>query len=312
VKSRTVFFGTPAFAVPALDVLAEYTDVAAVVCQPDKPQGRGLTLQAPPVKQVAIARGIPCMQPTKLRTGEFSAWLRSLEVELAVVVAYGRILPQDVLDAPKRGCVNLHASLLPAYRGAAPIAWSVWNDDAVTGVTLMQLDAGMDTGPMLAHTNVQIAPNDTTQSLSEKLAVAGAMLLKTQLDAVLAGALTPEAQDHARATLAPMLAKSHGLLDFRRTARELAAQVRATQPWPVAHAHLRGKRLAIHEALALPGAGVAGTIVQADKSALLVATGTGLLQLLRVQPDGKRVMTAAEWLAGRGAQAGDVFEPAGV
>ena len=216
---RAVFFGTPHFAVPCLDALAEIAEVAAVVCQPDRPQGRGLELQAPPVKVRATELGIVVHQPTKLRTGEFAAWLREQKADVALVVAYGRILPKDVLDAPRLNCVNVHASLLPRLRGAAPITWAVVRGEPETGITLMQMDEGMDTGAMLEQLKTPIDPEETAGELSERLAAMGALAVRKGLPKFVAGGYTPIAQDHAAHTVAPILKKEDGRIDWTKDAR---------------------------------------------------------------------------------------------
>ena len=199
------FFGTPQFAVPCLEALVEIAEVIAVVCQPDRPQGRGLELTAPPVKKRALELGLNVVQPTKLRTGEFAQWLREQNVDVALVVAYGRILPKEVLEAPRLGCVNVHASLLPKLRGAAPITWAVVRGEPETGVTLMQMDEGMDTGAMLEQFATPITDEETAGELSERLSAIGALATRKGLPTYVAGGYTPISQDHAKATMAPML-----------------------------------------------------------------------------------------------------------
>ena len=308
-----VFMGTPQFAVPCLDALVEIADVKAVVCQPDKPQGRGLELTAPPVKQRAMALGLTVEQPTKLRTGEFARWLRELAVDVALVVAYGRILPKDVLEAPRLGCVNVHASLLPKYRGAAPITWAVVNGEPETGITLMQMDEGMDTGPMLERFATSVLPEETAGELSERLSALGALAVRKGLPRAVAGEYTPIGQDHAHATLAPMLEKEHGRMDFAKAARSVHDHVRGMSPWPGAFTTARGKKLKVlaarvTDAPATAGASAApGTVVLADKSRVVVACAERALELLRVQLEGKKAITAGEWFVGRGIAEGDVL-----
>src|SRR5262245_55562994 len=229
---RAVFFGTPQFAVPCLDALAEIADVVAVVCQPDKPQGRGLELQEPPVKERALAMGADVLQPTKLKNGEVAAWLRDLKVDVALVVAYGRILPKDVLEAPRLGCINVHASLLPKYRGAAPITWAVVRGEPETGVTLMKMDEGMDTGEMLERFPTEIVEDETAGELSERLSALGALAVRKGLPRYVSGGYAPTAQDHARATVAPILKKEDGRIDFKSPARSVHDHVRGMSPWP--------------------------------------------------------------------------------
>jgi methionyl-tRNA formyltransferase len=309
---RAVFFGTPQFAVPCLDALMEIADVIGVVCQPDKPQGRGLELMAPPVKQRAIELGLTVVQPTKLRTGEFAAWLREQQVDVALVVAYGRILPKDVLDAPRLGCVNVHASLLPKYRGAAPITWAVVRGEPETGITLMQMDEGMDTGAMLEQLTTTIGPDETAGELSERLSALGALAVRKGLPKYIAGGYTPTAQDHSKATVAPILKKEDGRVDFSRPARAVHDHVRGMSPWPGAFTTSRGKGLKVHTTRVtdLPSSAAhaaPGTVVLADKSRVIAACGERAIELCRVQLEGKKAISASDWFAGRGVAEGDVL-----
>jgi methionyl-tRNA formyltransferase len=309
-RFRALFFGSPAFAVPSLDALAAIADVAAVVCQPDKPAGRGLTLAPPATKVRATELGLPVVQPTKLRTGEFGAWVRAQAVDVALVVAYGRILPKDVLEGPRLGCVNVHASLLPSYRGAAPITWAVVHGETESGVTLMKLDEGMDTGPTFARAVTPIGPDETAGELGERLARIGAEAVTAWLPRYVAGECTLEAQDGAKATMAPMLEKEHGRIDWAKPARAVHDHVRGMNPWPGAFTTARGKALKIHTTRVVNGtaAGAApGQVVVADKSRVLVACGEGCVDLVSVQLEGKRRMTGTEWVMGRGIAEGDVL-----
>jgi methionyl-tRNA formyltransferase len=314
---RTLFFGTPAFAVPSLDALADMTDVVGVVCQPDKPTGRGLVSARPPVKARALERGLTVVQPTKLRTGEFAAWVRDRSADVAVVVAYGRILPRDVLDATRLGFVNVHASLLPKYRGAAPITWAVVNGEPETGVTLMLLDEGMDTGDMLDVAHLAIGRDETAGELSERLSTLGAELVRTRLAAFANGELPRVPQDHAGATVARLLEKTDGRLDWTAPARSIHDRVRGMSPWPGAFTRLRDRTLKVH-ATACDGltrlegatASRAGTVVVADKSRVLVACGPDgreTLEILRVQLEGKKPVSAGEWVSGRGVREHDIL-----
>ena len=244
---RAIFFGSPEFAVPCLDALTEVADVALVVSQPDRPAGRGLALRPPPVKVRAEALGLPVIQPSKVRTVAFAETLARCEADVGVVVAYGRILPRRVLDAPRRGCVNVHASLLPRWRGAAPIHYAVWHGDAETGVTLMEVDDGMDEGAIIATERTAIGPNETTGELSERLAVLGAELLRAELPAYVAGERVATPQDDARATYAALLDKSAGEVDWARDAHAIHDQVRGLHPWPGAFTTLDGATIKLHE-----------------------------------------------------------------
>jgi methionyl-tRNA formyltransferase len=294
-KFRAAFFGSPAFAIPSLDALAPIADVVAVVCQPDKPAGRGLTLTPPPVKVRATELGIPVVQPTKLRTGEFAEWLRAQRVEVALVVAYGRILPRDVLDAPRLGCVNVHASLLPKYRGAAPITWAVVNGEAESGVTLMKLDEGMDTGPTFARVTTPVDPDETAGTMGERLARLGGDAVTEWLPRYVAGDYALVEQDHAAATIAPMLKKEDGRIDWALPATRVHDHVRGMSPWPGAFTSARGRPLKVH-ATRVFGAGHhaagPGQVVLADKSHVVVSCGGGTVELVTVQPEGKRAIRA--------------------
>lgn len=294
---RIVFMGTPDFAVPCLQrLLEDGHEVPAVFTQPDKPVGRHAVLTPPPVKQLALSHGIPVYQPTKMRDGTAAALLRELAPDCLVVVAYGRILPQEILDVPPRGCVNIHGSLLPRYRGAAPIQWSVIRGETVTGVTSMFMDAGMDTGDIIDTLTTPIGENETAGELFERLAPLGARLLSTTLAAIADGTVTRRPQNDAEATMAPMLEKAMGRLDLTRPARELHNQVRGMNPWPGAFCTAGGKTLKIHETRVAAGSGVPGTLLCADP--VTVACGEGALQLVTVQPEGKPRMAAKAWLRG--------------
>jgi methionyl-tRNA formyltransferase len=296
--------------VPSLEALHAIADVVGVVCQPDKPAGRGLALTPPAVKVRAAELGLPVVQPTKLRTGEFGAWVRERSAEVALVAAYGRILPTDVLEGPRLGCVNVHASLLPRYRGAAPIAWAVVNGETETGITLMKLDAGMDTGPTFARVVTPIGPDETAGELSERLARIGADAVRARLPEYVLGGCTLEAQDDALATMAPMLQKSDGAIAWSESARRVHDRVRGMNPWPGGHTTARGRTLKVHSTRVLDAShsgAAAGQVVVADKSRVLVACGSGCVELLVVQLEGKRAMRATEWAAGRGVAEGDVL-----
>ncbi len=313
-RFRAIFFGSPAFAVPSLVALESMADVAAVVCQPDRPAGRGLALTAPATKIRAMELGVPVVQPTKLRTGEFAEWVRAQHADVALVVAYGRILPAEVLAAPRLGCVNVHASLLPRYRGAAPVTWAVVHGDADTGVTMMKLDEGMDTGPTFARMSTPIGPDETGGGLGERLALIGAEAVLEWLPRYVAGAFSLERQDDSIATLAPILKKEDGRMNFAAHARQVHDHVRGMSPWPGAYTTARGRTLKVHSTRVVarlatdePTARRPGEVVLADKSRLLVACGEGTLELETVQPEGKRAMRAAEWLMGRGVAEGDTL-----
>jgi len=278
---RILFYGTPAFALPTLRALLDRHTVVAVVTQPDRPAGRGQRLQPSPVKQLAAARGLPVLQPPRLREPGWAERLRALEPEVAVVVAFGQILPRPILDVPARGSINAHASLLPRYRGAAPIAWAIIRGERETGITTFLMDEGMDTGPTLLRRAIPIGADETAGELAARLAELGAEVLLETLDRL--PTLTPAPQDHAAATLAPRLRKEDGRLDWTRPAGELAARIRAVNPWPGASTTTPVGRLLIWRARAVPGTGEPGVLSVRD-GLRCVGTGEGLLQPVEVQP----------------------------
>lgn len=294
VSMRIVFAGTPEFAVPTLRaLLAGAHPVVAVYTQPDRPAGRGRRLRASPVKEVALAHDIPVEQPLTLKTPEAQTALAAYRPDLLVVVAYGLILPQAVLDLPTRGCVNVHASLLPRWRGAAPIQRAILAGDRETGVTLMRMEAGLDTGPMLAKAACPIGPSDTAADLHDRLAAMGGDLLAASLEALFAGTLREERQDDALATYAAKLDKAEAELDWRRPAAELLRRVNAFNPWPVAQTGLRDQVLRVWRAERIAGSGDPGNILRAGRDGVDVACGEDCLRLLEVQlPGGRRIAAA--------------------
>jgi methionyl-tRNA formyltransferase len=312
-RPRAIFFGTPAFAVPTLEALLEIAEVPLVITQPDRPAGRGMKLTPPPVKVVAQARGIEVLQPTKVRDGELAARMVAEAADVGVVVAYGRILPTAVLEAPRLGCVNVHASLLPRWRGAAPIQWAIAEGDAETGVCLMQMDDGMDTGAVLTSARTPIGADETAAELSERLSAMGADLLRRELPRFIAGGLVPSAQDHERATMAPLLTKEDGRLHFAWTAQRVHDRTRAMNPWPGAHTALDGRRVKIHRTKVLTREGrneAPGTVTIADRNGICVACGEGQITLLELQLEGKRRVDAAAFIAGHGGLVGERFDGA--
>jgi methionyl-tRNA formyltransferase len=296
--TRLVFMGTPDFAVPSLRALAQHHSVVGVVTQPDRPAGRGQKLIESPVKQCARGAGLPVIQPGKLREPEAMAQLRAWSPDLIVVAAFGQILKPALLDLPPHGCVNVHASLLPRHRGAAPIAAAILAGDAETGVTIMQMDVGLDTGPMLAQRAEPIRPDDTTASLTERLAHIGAELLIETLPGYLAGALEPQAQDDALATYAPQLKKEDGHLNFTQPAEELERRVRAFTPWPGAFALWEGQSLKLLRAVPIRGSQAAPGLVFQHPHGPAVGCGAGALRLIEIQPAGKKPMLAADFARG--------------
>jgi methionyl-tRNA formyltransferase len=296
---RIVFAGTPEFSVPPLEALiAAGYPIVAVYTQPDRPAGRGRKLTPSPVKATALAHGLLVRQPVNFRAEEDLAALEALRADLMIVVAYGLLLPQRVLDAPRLGCVNIHASLLPRWRGAAPIQRAILAGDAMTGITIMQMEAGLDTGPMLHVRALPIAPDETGGSLHDRLSPLGAEALLEVLPRIADGTATACAQDDAGATYARKLAKAEARIDWSRPAVEIERQVRAFNPWPVAETVLAGEALRLWSARAIAGTPAAppGTVIGAGREGIDVATGSGVLRLLAIQPPGRRAMTAADYV----------------
>jgi len=314
-KLRLVFFGTAELACASLEVLAAAPDfqVLGVVTQPDRPRGRNLKPQPSPVKETALRLGLSVWQPEKCRHTDFIQQVQSLRPDVGVVVAYGQILPPPLLSLPHHGFVNVHASLLPKYRGAAPIQWAILNDEPETGVTIMQIDAGLDTGPILAVSTTPILPQDSARTLHDRLARTGADLLVRTVPEYAAGRLHPQAQPTEGATYARKITKEDGRLDWTRPARELWNRVRGLAPWPGTYARLTGgpkpMLLKIHEATVKTGlAGSPGEILTADRGGIVVACSPDALCLTEVQREGGRRVTAAEFLAGHSLHPGQRLE----
>ncbi len=306
--TRAVFMGTPEFAVPSLQALlaAAAFEVVGVITQPDREAGRGRKVQMSPVKQAALAAGVPILQPDRLRDPAAFGELAALAPDLIVVAAYGQILRPNVLALPRRGCINVHASLLPRWRGASPIAAAILAGDEATGCTIMQMDTGMDTGPILAQASTAILSNDTTGSLGERLARQGADLLAATLPEYLSGRLTPHPQPDEGVTVCRPIQKEQARIDWTQPAAAIARLVRAYDPWPGAFTSWRGEPLKIGRAAAAAGQAEPGLVVRHAGGAA-VGTGEGLLVLLEVQPAGKRMMAVREFLAGRADFAGAVL-----
>ena len=299
---RLIFAGTPDFAVPSLRAAARHNEVVAVYTQPDRPAGRGRALTPSPVKREAIARGIPVLQPENFRSAPAREALRALQPDLMIVVAYGLILPQAVLDIPRFGCWNVHASLLPRWRGAAPIQRAIEAGDTETGVCLMQMEKGLDTGPVLLAQKTPIGPEETGGELHDRLAALGAQVLADGLGLLRAGIRpVPQPQPDAGVTYAHKLEKHEAKLDWSQPARALANKVRAFNPWPIAEAELAGERVRIHGAIALDErvAAAPGTLVRASRDGIDVACGEGVLRLRMLQREGGRPVSAADYLNGR-------------
>ena len=307
---RVVFMGTPEFAVPCLQKLIDCGhEVTGVFTQPDKPQGRKMILTPPPVKQLALEYGIPVYQPTKMKDGTALEMLKEADPELVIVVAYGKILPKEILDYPEFGCINIHASLLPELRGAAPIQWSVINGLKKTGVTSMQMDEGLDTGDMLIKGEIKIGENDTAGEMHDKLSVLGAEILEKTISLLLKNELKPKKQNHDKFTYAPMLSKELSPIDWNLTACEVHNKIRGLCPWPSATAVLNGKKVKIHRSvLSDCKGGSAGEIIQTGKN-LVVSCGDGkCIEILNIQAEGKKAMSAADFMRGNPVEIGDRFK----
>ena len=307
---KIVFMGTPEFAVEPLRALWEAGhEICAVVTQPDKPKGRGKTLQVTPVKAFALEKGIQVLQPVRIKRPESVAELAAIPADGYVVAAFGQILSQEILDLPKYGCVNIHASLLPKYRGAAPIQWAILNGEDKTGVTIMQMDAGVDTGDMLFRKEVKIEETDTAATLEDKLARAGAELIVPALEAIERKEAVPEHQKEEDSCYAPMIDKGMGKVDFGRPAGQIARQVRGLNPWPSAYTSYKGKTLKIWEAFCTPEAaeGMPGSVKRVEKDAFYLNTAEGVLKVTRVQLEGKKQMQVKDFLLGCRIEKGEML-----
>ena len=296
---RVVFMGTPDIAATCLKrILADGFQVVGVYTQPDRPKGRGMKLTASPVKEVALEAGIPVFQPENFREEETVEALRALKPDVCAVVAYGRILPQKVLDVPTFGCINIHASLLPKYRGSAPYQWAVLNGEKETGVTAMYLCREMDAGDMIDRVTTPIGENETAGEVLDRLALLGAGLLSKTLTRFQAGPVAGEKQDESLVSYAPMLDKSLCPIDFHRTAQQVHDQVRGLQPWPVATMELQGKRFKVHETRIAAGKGEPGEILGLTKTGLVIACGEGAVEIRSLQAEGGKRMNAPDYFRG--------------
>ena len=299
---KIIFAGTPDFAAQHLRALLDAgLTVAAVYTQPDRPAGRGNKLTPSPVKQLAMDHELPVMQPSSLRTPEAQAELAAFEADLMIVVAYGLLLPRAVLETPRLGCINVHGSLLPRWRGAAPIQRAIWAGDQQTGITIMQMDEGLDTGPMLMKMTCAIEPTDTSASMYAKLATLGPKALLDTVQALAAGTLSAEPQNSADANYAQKLSKEEARLDWQQSATQLERSIRAFNPWPVSYFSVAEQTIKVWEASVLtePHAALPGTLLRAGKEGIDVATADGVLRLLTLQPAGKKPMQAHELLNSR-------------
>jgi methionyl-tRNA formyltransferase len=308
---KIVFMGTPAFAVPTLSALNDSRhSVLQVVTQPDRPKGRGRNVTAPPVKIAAQDLNIPVVQPDKVKTDEFIDFLTKLHPDLLVVTAYGHILPKAILEIPKIGCINVHASILPKYRGAAPIQWAIINGEEETGITTMMMDVGMDTGDILLTETVPIYPEDTAGTLHDRLAMIGAEVLIDTLTQLADGNLKSTPQDDSKATVAPMLKKEDGRIDWNRPASSIANQIRGMSPWPGTFAFIGDKRLKIFKAIPVAAelTGTPGTVLISFANELRIATGDGALSVLEVQSESGRRLNIKDYLLGHPIEPGMKFK----
>lgn len=305
-----VFMGTPEFAVPCLErLISDGHNVKGVFTQPDKPKGRGHKMQFSPVKECAVEAGIPVYQPLKMKDGEAISILENLNPELIIVVAYGKILPKEILDYPKYGCINMHASILPRYRGAAPIQWSVLNGEKISGVTAMQMDVGLDTGDMLLTKTVKIDENETAGELHDKLSVLGADVMSETIDLLLKGELKPEKQDDSESNYAPMLSKDLCPIDWNESAQKVHNKVRGLSPWPVATAKLGEKTIKIHKT-AVSGRcnATPGEVVVSDKKLVVACGESTSVEIIVLQTEGKKAMNASDFLRGNPIEKGIILK----
>ncbi|MEN8257985.1 MAG: methionyl-tRNA formyltransferase [Thermodesulfobacteriota bacterium] len=308
--NRIIFMGTPEFAVPTLQAMLDHGEnVVAVICQPDRPKGRGRKVQPPPVKVLAESHGIPVLQPTKIRTQEYLDELAAYRPDLFVVTAYGRILPGSLLDLPPLGTINVHGSLLPKFRGAAPVQRAILEGESITGITIMQMDEGMDTGDILLPGSLEIAPDDTSASLAVKMSALGGKLLVKALDLLRQDKLPPQKQDDALATDAPMLAKDESPIDWYKSASAISCQIRGLDPWPKAQTNLGGKWLRPFRPMVLDEdiRQAPGTLVRIEKEGLVIATGKGALLVREIQLEGKKRMAVDAFLRGHSLDTGVIF-----
>jgi len=313
VPLRIIFMGTPELAAKSLQALLGVPEfkVTAVVTQPDQPKGRGMKLQPSPVKEIALQAQLPVLQPQRARDEKFLHELRRYEPELIAVAAYGQILPQSILDLPRFGCLNVHTSLLPKYRGAAPIQWAILNGDPETGVTIMKMNAGMDTGDIVSQQTIPIAAADNSETLYERLARSGADLLVKTIPDYTAGKIQPRPQPDTGVSHAPKIKKEDGRLDWNQPARALWNRTRAMTPWPGAFTHISGPQpqlLKIWATEVVTRSGQPGEILQADKTGIVVGCGTDALRILTLQREGGRRMSAQEFLAGHALRPGQRFD----
>lgn len=308
-KYKTLFFGTPEFAIPVLEFLYQNEELIGVVTQPDKPKGRGLSLSPSPVKVWALGRRLKVFEPQKLKDSLFLSTLKELSPDLIVVFAYGKILPKEVLDIPKEGCWNIHLSLLPKYRGASPVQWALLEGEKETGVTIMLMDEGMDTGPILLQKCLPIEEEDNAQTLLQKLSELSVSALKEALDLWKEGKLKPEPQSNEGVSYAPLIKKENGFFTFEEPAELIVRKLKAFYPWPGVFTKYKGKLLKLYSAKVLPFEGEAkpGEVLKIDKEGILVATSKGALFLKEVQLEGKKRVSAYEFALGQRLKPGDLL-----
>jgi methionyl-tRNA formyltransferase len=313
--NRIVFMGTPQFAVPSLKALLDRGEnVVCVITQPDRPKGRGRKIMEPPVKELALQASIPVLQPESVKTDDFLAELRKYEPDIIALTAYGNLLPESIINLPPLGTINVHGSLLPKYRGAAPIQWALVNGETETGITIMQMDKGMDTGDILLQKKLPIDQKDTTGSLSVKMAELGGEALVAALDLLRADKLNPTKQDENKASLAPLLKKEDGLINWSRSAAQISCQIRGLDPWPITSTTLSGKRFrlfspeVVDRSLCLScSISEPGIICTANRNGLLITTGDGCLLIKEIQAEGSRRMTVDAYLSGHSIQSGTLL-----
>jgi methionyl-tRNA formyltransferase len=312
--NRIAFMGTPEFALPSLKALLDCGEnVVCVVTQPDRPRGRGRKVMAPPVKELALTASLPVLQPERIRGEEFHGILRDFKPDIIVLVAFGKILPASIITLPPLGTINVHGSLLPRYRGAAPIQWALVNGEEETGVTVMQMDEGIDTGDILLQESITIMPQDTAGTLSAKLAELGGKTLVRALDLLRSDSIQPLQQDDARASYAPILQKEDGVVDWSQPAKRISGLIRGLDPWPATVTTLAGRRLRLFSPQVDENSSCCstfpepGTICRADRNGLLVTTGNGCLLIREVQPEGARRMEVAAFISGRLVEPGTLL-----
>jgi methionyl-tRNA formyltransferase len=299
-RYKIIFMGTPGFAVPTLIALIESEhDVVSVVTKPDTPKGRGRRVIPPPIKTLAIDHNIPVLQPEIIKTEEFHNELKEYNPDIICVAAYGKILPKNILGLPPNGCINVHGSLLPKYRGAAPVNWAIIRGEEITGITTMMMDEGMDTGDILLQREVKIEVEDDAESLSEKLSIVGAELLIETIRLQTQGMLPRIPQDHSKATYAPMLKKEDGMIDWRKSSEDINNLIRGTLPWPGAYTTIYGKNLKLHQAKISSGKGNPGEVIVSESGTLRVATGDGSIDITEIQIEGGKRLPIEPFLRGR-------------